>query len=91
MPRACRLLGVMVPDRYRAVTSEMFELFKTCWEPVQDDVDYEVILCHSETAWARGPAPDDRDRRTWRDRCGVGGCRRSPRAAGQDRSGGDRH
>ena len=36
-----RLLGVMVPDRYRAVTSEMFELFKTCWEPVQDDVGQE--------------------------------------------------
>ena len=54
MPRAYRLLGVMVPDRYRAVTSEMFELFKTCWEPVQDDVDYEVILCHSETAGREG-------------------------------------
>ena len=54
MPRAHRLLGVMVPDRYRAVTSEMFELFKTCWEPVQDDADYEVILCHSETAGREG-------------------------------------
>jgi hypothetical protein len=32
----------------------MFELFKTCWEPVRDDVDYEVILCHSETAGREG-------------------------------------
>jgi hypothetical protein len=54
MARAHRLLGVMVPDRYRAVTSEMFELFKTCWELVRDDVDYEVILCHSETAGREG-------------------------------------
>jgi hypothetical protein len=54
MGRARRLLGVMVPARYRAVTAEMFELFKTCWEPVQDDVDYEAILCHSETAGRPG-------------------------------------
>ena len=57
MRRVHRLLGVMVPQRYRAVTSEMFELFKTCWEPVQDDIDYEVILCHSETP-DRGPPPE---------------------------------
>ena len=54
MVRARRLLGVMVPDCYHAVTAEMFELFKTCWEPLQDNADYEVILCHSETAGREG-------------------------------------
>jgi hypothetical protein len=54
MDRARRFLGVMVPDRYHAVTAEMFELFKTSWELVRDDVDYEVILCHSDTAGREG-------------------------------------
>lgn len=48
------MLGVMVPDRYRAVASEMFQLFKTGWEPARDGVDYEVMLAHSEAAVREG-------------------------------------
>jgi hypothetical protein len=44
----------MVPEGYRAVTAEIFELFKTVWEPVRDDADYEAVLCHSETAGREG-------------------------------------
>lgn len=54
MPEPRRLLGVMVPDRHRAVAAEMFELFKTPWEPVRDGVEYEVILAHAETASREG-------------------------------------
>lgn len=50
MADAHRVLGVLVPPRYRAVAAEMFELFKTPWEAVRDDVEYEVILAHSESA-----------------------------------------
>jgi len=54
MGSASRLLGVMVPERYRVVASEIFELFKTSWEPVREDSEYEAILCHSETAGREG-------------------------------------
>jgi hypothetical protein len=54
MPNAHRVLGVLVPPRYRAVAAEMFELFKTSWEPVRDDVEYEVILGHSESVRGTG-------------------------------------
>ncbi len=43
-----------MPPRYRAVAAEMFELFKTSWEPVRDDVEYEVILGHSESVRRAG-------------------------------------
>lgn len=54
MGKAHRPLGVLVPDRYHAVTAEMFELFKTSWELAEDDVDYEVLLCHSDAAGREG-------------------------------------
>lgn len=54
MASAHRILGVLVPPRFRAVAAEMFELFKTPWEPAQDDVEYEVILAHAQSLGRTG-------------------------------------
>lgn len=65
-----RLLGVLVPDRLLPAASELFELFKTAWEPAQAGVEYEVVLTHNEAIEERegnsltivtgGPNPGDR-------------------------------
>ena len=39
------MIGVLTSDHKRLVVREFFELFKTPWEPYQEDGQYEVLIC----------------------------------------------